>query len=148
MKLQDIKVRVEGGVAGDLGADPAAATGVAQAIMHELATHLGALAQTGATEVIDLKSLPLTAGDLAELEQELGHGEVTATVTAAGPTEIFETQYPGVWWIRYQNMEGKTVTEHLEVTRIPAILMTHNDDVAASAERLAATLESRSTATQ
>jgi hydrogenase-1 operon protein HyaF len=143
MKLQDIPVNVDDGLP-----DPNAATGMANAIMQELVAHLEQLAQGGTTEVIDLKSLPVTAGDLAELEERLGRGEVTATVEAAGPTEIFETRFPGIWWIRYQNLEGHTVTQHIEVTRMPAILQTQQDDVGASAERLAAMLEADAGARQ
>lgn len=140
MSLQDISVKVESTVLL-----PDQPTGMAKAIVREVLEHARRLAQGGERQVVDLKGLPLTTGDLAELEDLLGRGEVTANVDAAGPTEVFETRYPGVWWVRYQNLDGHSVAEQLEVTRIPAILETHPDDVQATVERLEALVSSLNT---
>jgi hydrogenase-1 operon protein HyaF len=78
----------------------------------------------------------MTQGDLRQLEETLGKGEVTASVDAAGPTEVFETRFPGLWWVRYQNEDRQTVAEQLVVGRVPAILETHLDDVRDSVARL------------
>lgn len=143
MSLQDIRVKVESDVFS-----PEQATGMARAVLRELVDHLHTLLEGGERQVIDLKSLPLTRGDLKELEEALGKGEVTANVDAIGPTEVFETRYPGVWWVRYQNLEGTTVAEQLEVARIPAILETHPEDVRGSAKALQAFLSEHENDTQ
>ena len=43
-------------------------TGLADSLMQEIAQRLAALAQTGETSAIDLRSLPMTSADRAELE--------------------------------------------------------------------------------
>ena len=39
--------------------------------------------------------------DRDQLEQLLGRGEVQARLEIAGPSEIWETAYAGVWWVRH-----------------------------------------------
>lgn len=131
MSLHDIGIKVESNVLL-----PDQPTGMAKAIVGEVLEHARSLASGGERQVIDLKGLPLTAGDLRELEELLGRGEVSASVEAAGPTEVFETRFPGVWWVRYQNLDGRSIAEQLEVARVPAILETHPDDLQATVERL------------
>jgi hydrogenase-1 operon protein HyaF len=111
-------------------------TGMAKAVLTEAIEHLRALGGGGERQIIDLKGLPMTQGDLRQLEETLGKGEVTASVDAAGPTEVFETRFPGLWWVRYQNEDRQTVAEQLVVGRVPAILETHLDDVRDSVARL------------
>lgn len=136
MSLQEIPVKV------DCGAPQSERpTGMARAVLREAAEHLQAVAEGHDRRVIDLRGLPLTKGDYRELEQALGRGEVSANVEAAGPTEVFETRYPGLWWVRYQNLDGLVVAEHLEIARVPAILETPVEDLRASARDLTELLE-------
>lgn len=104
-------------------------SGNATAILHEIADLLGRLASDGSCGIIDLHAMPLTPGDRVQLEEVLAAGEVKATIDAAGPTEICETVYPGVWWIRHRNETGESVAELIEVTACPEILTSHTDDV-------------------
>lgn len=136
MSLRDIPVKVESDAL-----QPDQPTGMAQAILREVAAHLQTVAAGGERQIIDLRGLPLTRGDYRQLEQALGRGEVSANVEAAGPTEVFETRYPGVWWVRYQNLDGQVVAEQLEVARVPTILETPVDDLRASARDLAEVLD-------
>ncbi len=111
-------------------------TGMAQSVLHEIAGRLALLAETGEVSAIDLRSLPMTPADRSELEDRLGRGEIEALLTVAGTSEVWETQYAGVWWIRHLGAENKVAAEHIEVTSTPQILASHRNDVAASALRL------------
>lgn len=107
------------------------------ALMRELADRLTAFCATGETSVIDLKSLPMLPSDRDLLAERLGEGEVTATLSVAGDSEVRETGYAGVWWVRHLGGDGKLAAEQIEIASIPDILRAHCDDIALSAERLA-----------
>ncbi len=111
-------------------------TGMAQSLLHEIAGRLTLLAETGEASAIDLRSLPMTPADRSELEDRLGRGEIEALLTVAGTSEVWETKYAGVWWIRHFGARDEVAAEHIEVTPTPQILASHHDDVAASAVRL------------
>jgi hydrogenase-1 operon protein HyaF len=113
------------------------ATGMAMSVLTEIHQMLEALAESGQAGSIDLRSLPLSDADRAELEQALGRGEVHL----AGESEVWETTYPGVWWIRHKGAGGKIATEEISVCRIPEILKTHPVDIEAAAARLKQELE-------
>lgn len=117
------------------------ATGMAMSVLTEIHQMLEALAESGQAGSIDLRSLPLSDADRAELEQALGRGEVQASMDLAGESEVWETTYPGVWWIRHKGAGGKIATEEISVCRIPEILKTHPVDIEAAAARLKQELE-------
>ena len=117
------------------------ATGMALSVLAEIHQRLALLAQSGQTGSIDLRSLPLSDADRVELEEVLGRGEVQAQLDLAGESEVWETTYPGVWWIRHRGAGGKIATEEISVCRIPEILMTHPVDIEAAAARLKQELE-------
>lgn len=111
-------------------------TGMADAIMTEIAERLSALAETGDETTIDLRSLPTSDADRDALEARLGQGEVTATLDVAGLTEVRETAYAGVWWIRHMGAGDKIAAEEIAITRAPEILLSHVDDVRRAAEKI------------
>jgi hydrogenase-1 operon protein HyaF len=117
------------------------ATGMALSVLTEILQMLEALASSGEAGAIDLRSLPLSDADRAELEEELGRGEVQCQLDLAGDSEIWETTYSGVWWIRHRGAGGKIATEEISVCRIPEILKTHPVDIEAAAARLKQELE-------
>jgi HupH hydrogenase expression protein, C-terminal conserved region len=123
--LKDIAVTVIGAPAAVAASGP---SGNGTAILHEIADLLGRLVSDGSQAIIDLRAMPLTPGDYAQLEDLLAAGAVRVTIDAAGPTEVFETAYPGVWWIRHRNESGETVAEFIEVTVCPEIIKSHVDD--------------------
>jgi len=107
-----------------------------RAILQEIATLLdellksGATLESGVTRAIDIRSLPLLPGDYEALEDVLGTGEVSAEFDGGyGPTEIFETGIPGVWWIKHFNEEGDIAAEFIDIARIPEILLSQEDDM-------------------
>ena len=117
------------------------ATGMALSVLAEIGRMLEALVESGQVGSIDLRSLPLSDVDRAQLEEVLGRGEVRAQLDLAGESEVWETTYPGVWWIRHRGAGGKIATEEISVCRIPEIMLTHPVDIEAAAGRLRKELE-------
>lgn len=112
-------------------------TGMATALLSEIAERLDDFAQKdGQPFAIDLRGLPMTDADRAELEAALGRGEVSATIEVAGTSEVWETAYSGVWWVRHRGADDRITSEEIVITNVPAILFSHKDDVRAAAERL------------
>jgi len=127
VKLEHIPVRVTGGPSG-----------LPDAILMEIAELLERLVDEGINGAIDLRSLPMSDEDRACLEDRLGYGEVNATLDVAGQTEIIETAYPGVWWVRHLDGRGRVAAEQIVVTRVPDILISPPEDIRAAAARLIA----------
>lgn len=98
-------------------------------LLHEVAAALRQLSETGAGTTIDLSAMPFSAQDEADLRANLGEGEVSAVVNAFGPTQVRETGLPGVWLVEHQDGDGRRLAMHLEVTRVPSILVTPNEDI-------------------
>jgi hydrogenase-1 operon protein HyaF len=123
-------------------ADGQRRTGLLEAVLREIGGQLERLAADPTyNEAIDLRSLPVTEADRAELKQRLGEGEVRATLLVAGETLVTETIFPGVWWIAHKGEAGAVVAEQIVVARVPEILQAHPDDIALSAARLIAAIE-------
>jgi hydrogenase-1 operon protein HyaF len=116
-------------------------TAYAAAILHEVADLLAKLAADGSAGAIDLRAMPLGPADRARLEEVLAQGAVKVSVDAGGPSEIFETVYPGVWWTRHFNDAGETVSEFIEVTDCPQFLKSQPEDIRAGASGLRSLLE-------
>lgn len=114
----------------------------AEALMQQIARELAQLVANATHEsVIDLHSL-LDAPARQALRQRLGTGEVQARVHCAGLTELTETAYAGCWWQRQGAATADTIPdvhntiESILITRLPALLAAHADDVAEAAMRL------------
>jgi len=105
-------------------------------ILAEIAALLERLDAGGEPGSIDLRGLPMSPGEYGELRSTLGVGEVRATVDAMGASEVYETLVPGVWWVLHRGPDGETTAQFIEVTRVPEILRTHPDDVAAGRRRI------------
>jgi hydrogenase-1 operon protein HyaF len=117
------------------------ATGMALSVLAEASRLLETLASTGEAGFIDLRSLPLSDADRSQLEDVLGRGEVQAELDVAGKSEVWETSFAGIWWIRHRGAGDKISTEEIAVCRIPEILITHPVDIEAAASRLREELE-------
>ena len=117
-------------------------TGMANSLLAEISRALSALAATGTPSALDLRSLPLTAADRAALDAGLGRGDVAITLSASGTSEIWETGFCGVWWLRHLGADGKVASEVIEITSIPQIVTAHPDDISAAAQRLQSALPS------
>jgi hydrogenase-1 operon protein HyaF len=128
MKLQDIAIKVE-------SADTSSVGNIA-ALLAEIAAQLERLISNNHTSMIDLKSLPLSPQEYEQLRFTLGQGEVSARLEAIGPSEIIETQYPGIWWVTHYNVEGDIIADMIEIARVPDILQSQPEDMQAGLERL------------
>jgi hydrogenase-1 operon protein HyaF len=112
--------------------------GSVAAILFELVALLDRFVSGESPAAIDLRSLPLSQQDRAELLRVLGEGEVQATVGAAGLSRIRETRVSGIWWVERYDQGGKLVAELIEVGRVPGILSSAPDDITAGARDLRA----------
>jgi hydrogenase-1 operon protein HyaF len=129
-RLADIPIRIEPPASdGGLG-------GGVTAILNEIVRLLERLASLGEAAAIDLRSLPMSAQDRAQLQRALGEGEVQATLNAEGISRIQETRVPGVWWVEHRDRQGELIAELLEVSRVPEILASASDEIAAGARAL------------
>jgi hydrogenase-1 operon protein HyaF len=127
--LQSIPVRVENGGDGSQ-------TGNLRPLLLQIEQALQDLVEKGVECTIDLGAMPFTEQDERDLRQRLGDGEVRATLDAFGPTLIEETGIRGVWLVEHQDVEQRRLTLHVEVARIPGILITPSDDLADDLEVL------------
>lgn len=147
-RLADIPIRIEPSVRAvpSTRTEPAApfepepATGglggAIGAVLSELASMLDRLLAQDAPGTIDLRSLPMSPLDRAELLRALGQGEVQATVNAQGMSMLRETGVSGVWWVEHFDPRGELIAELLEVTRVPQLLASATDEIAAGAGAL------------
>lgn len=127
MSLSDIPVTVE---------PLQRPTGMAHALLREIADHLAVLDSTGAAGAIDLSSLPMNNADIEELKALLGRGEVEVGVDTVGRSEFYETTYTGVWWASHYGDDGSKLTERIEITAVPEMIKSHPDDIRNAHQRL------------
>lgn len=105
-------------------------------VLNQISAALQILLNQNCASVIDLRSLPFTPGEEKELKRVLGDGEASALLKTLGETELWETAYPGVWWVEHRNPEGERIAQSIEITWIPEILKSQPDDVGAGRQRL------------
>lgn len=103
--------------------------GNALPVLNEIRHALERLIQQGEPTQIDLNAIPFGPGDEQRLLDFLGEGEVTATVSAMGPTLIHESRFTGVWTVDYRNRDDERLALHVEVAPIPRILRTQDQDL-------------------
>lgn len=127
--LEDIRLTVE------------AATGNVPPLLHEIRHALTRLAAGEPGTMIDLRSLPLAPGEEDRLETILGEGEVRAELNSLGSTIVRETAYPGVWLVTHRNADDAVVARFIEVTRMPGILMSQQQDIERGISRLEGELQ-------
>jgi hydrogenase-1 operon protein HyaF len=135
-RLAEIPIRIEPSAHIASPAVPGGLGGGVAAILSELVTLLERLAHGEASATIDLRSLPMSPQDRAELQRVLGEGEVQATVNAEGLSKIRETRVSGIWWIEHFDRQGELIAELIEVTLVPQILASASDEIATAAAAL------------
>jgi len=119
------------------------ATGMARSVLTEVGRLLERLAETGETGAIDLRSLPLNEVDRQQLEEWLGRGTVNVELDLVGPSEIWETAYPGVWWVRHRGADDRVSSEEIAICPVPGILPSPAEDIEAAARLLRQDLQHR-----
>ena len=115
-------------------------SGFAAALISETLALLTRFAKTGDTATIDLGGLPMSNRDRAALDDFLGRGEVSANVEVIGRTEIWETQFSGVWRVRHFG-DGAIATDLIEIAACPKILCADPRDARIAARSMAEALE-------
>lgn len=116
-------------------------TGMSDAVFAEIASRLADVVAGASAPPIELTAMPLTSEDRTDLEQRLGRGEVFATIESAGRSEVWETRFSGVWFVRHFGENDRIASECIEFGAAPAILLSHRADMAAAAGRLSAALQ-------
>ncbi|MEN8107240.1 MAG: hydrogenase expression/formation C-terminal domain-containing protein [Pseudomonadota bacterium] len=106
-------------------------------LLNEIRHALEKLLATGESSAIDLRSIPLAPGEEEQIEQALGTGEISAMLDAMGPSEIRETGYPGVWLVTHFNVDRQLMGKFIEITRVPDLLKSPDEDIADGLQRLA-----------
>jgi len=112
-----------------------------QPILHEIRHALRRLLDSDQSSIIDLRSIPLAPGEEETLLDTLGSGEVHARLNALGPSEIYETRFAGVWLVTHYNAANNVIGRFIEITRLPDILQSQTEDMAAALEQLQRELE-------
>jgi len=128
VSLENIPVKV---LAPDSGL-----SGNAWPLMMEIAEMVRDLMDTGETAAIDLSALPLTPADKDWLKERLGSGQIHVTMDAEGLSTLDETACPGVWWITHRDTRDKVLSEFIEVTLVPELIMAHPEDIKIGLEYL------------
>ncbi len=95
-----------------------APTGMALAVLGEIA-HRSLRREPGCRDSVTLRGLPLSPNDFRWLRSALGEGEVRIVINALGETEILETGFSGVWWIRDRDPDGAVRAEVLRRSSRP-----------------------------
>ena len=112
-------------------------------ILNEVVHAMDRLLEVDEPTVIDLASLPFAPGELEQLEEFLGVGELTAELNALGVSRIRETMYPGVWWLEHRNTTDELVGRYIEITRTPEILKSQDADIGAGRAKLRLDLDEK-----
>jgi hydrogenase-1 operon protein HyaF len=114
-------------------------------ILHEIRHALEKLLNSGETSIIDLRSIPLAPGEEETIIETLGHGEVHARLDVLGPSEIYETQFAGVWLVTHYNENDSIVSRFIEVTEMPDVLRSQREDVVYALDKLVTELGTEET---
>jgi len=114
-------------------------------LLHQIKHALANLIDNNASEIIDLRSIPLAPGEEEKILEILGQGEISAELNALGPSEILETEYTGVWLITHFNDDNEIISRHIEITYMPEILLSPKEDVSSAFDRLVSTLNEEPT---
>ena len=122
-------------------------TGNLVPLLHEIRHALTRWLEQGEEHVIDLRSIPLAAGEEDSLLEQLGEGEVNARLSIMGASAIIETRYPGAWLITHYNENESIIGRFIEVCEVPGILKSQADDIRAGLERLEDQLSNAETTT-
>ena len=111
-------------------------SGSLASLLSEIRYSLTQLVQDRTTHSINLRAMPLSLAEEQQLEQYLGQGEVTITLNALGKSIFYETSYSGVWMVTHYNPEGEVSAKLIEISYMPEMLFSPEEDVKNSIERL------------
>jgi hydrogenase-1 operon protein HyaF len=138
--IESISVTVEnadGPVDGLSGSSPCAVpTGNLLPLLHEIRHALARWLEDEQPHIIDLRTIPMSPDEEGRLLEILGNGEVAATLSTLGSSEIAETAVNGVWLVTHRNDDGAEIGRFIEICRIPEILKSQTEDAQSALHRL------------
>ena len=105
-------------------------------ILHEIRHALDLLIKKNKATTIDLRSIPMAPGEEAKIEEMLGEGEISIKLDALGSSEIVETGIAGVWLVTHRNMEEEVLGKFIEITKVPSLLVTPEEDLSEGLSQL------------
>jgi hydrogenase-1 operon protein HyaF len=126
--LRSIEVRVE------------QSSGNLEPLLNEIRHAVAVLLSEGTSTCIDLKGIPLAAGEEERILEVLGTGEARAELSIMGSSQVVETSFPGVWVVTHYDTQGALLTRFVEVARVPEIVCSQAADIAAGLARLTESL--------
>jgi hydrogenase-1 operon protein HyaF len=131
-KIESVSVTVQKRVMPE-GDSPACSpcatpTGNLIPLLYEIRHALERWLRDGHTHVIDLRSLPMSPDEEQQLLDLLGEGEVSASLSALGNSEVLETAFAGVWRVAHFNDDDVLIGHFIEICHAPDILKSHPDD--------------------
>jgi len=104
-------------------------TGNLSPILHQIRHALEKLLTHQEASAIDLNAMPFAPGEKDKLKETLGEGEIKSQLNVLGRSEIYETQYAGVWWIEHYNSHDNVMGQLIEITWLPELLKSQPEDV-------------------
>lgn len=102
----------------------------ARLLLRQLVEMLDKLLRHDEPGHIDLRAMELDEDDYALLHQTLGEGEIMAQVSNFGRVSVMECGYAGIWWVTHMDESGQVLSEFLEVSYCPEVLIAETETVA------------------
>ena len=131
-RIESISIETESpstpAATGAAGTPCSVPTGNLLPLLHEIQHALNSWLDDGSIHVIDLGSIPMAPDEETQLLETLGQGEIQATLSALGNSEVIETGIAGVWLVTHHNEEGVLVGRFIEICHIPEILKSQTED--------------------
>lgn len=86
--------------------------------------------------IVNLTLLPMSAVDLAFLQQSVGNGPVQLIFRGYGTCRVLATGIRNVWSVQFFNSMDNIILDTLEVGSVPIVALAADEDFEDSAERL------------
>ncbi len=113
-------------------------TGNLLPVLHQICHATDKLIQHNSETLIDLNAMPFAPGEKERLKATLGRGEISIQLNVLGRSELYETQYAGVWWIEHYNSNDNLMAQLIEINWLPAIARSQAEDVHAGLHKMKA----------
>ena len=113
----------------------------APALLAELRQRAAAWRPGSASHVVNLTLLPLSPGDRALFESQLGRGSVMVLSRGYGNCRIVDTHVGCVWRVTYYNSQDAVILDTFEISDVPEVACAAPQDLEDSVERLAEVLQ-------
>ena len=119
-------------------------TGNVTPLLHQIRHALSQLIERQEDTTIDLRRLPLSAGEESQLEAFLGHGEVKADIQALGDTVLIESRFAGVWLETHYNEEAEIMGKYVHICDCPPLIKSQPEDMVLSLNNIVSDIQAMS----